>query len=105
MPDNRETLQVNQPNIINVPETNWPDPLSDPSNKLKVAVTNGSNGSQKNFDPVTTSQQDLGQHHLPEGDFRGNAGNYLDQGPHSNKLETSQQNAGNHSVPESGDSI
>ncbi len=56
MPDNRPSVQVNQPDIINVPETNWPTPLVDPSNTLKVAVTNGSNGSQKNFDPVSTAE-------------------------------------------------
>lgn len=67
MPDNRETLQVNQPNIINTPETNWPDPLVNPASKLKMAVTNGSNGSQTNKDLISTSQQDRHEHQLAEG--------------------------------------
>ncbi len=100
MPDNRETLQVNQPNIINTPENNWPDPLVDPSSKLKMAVTNGSAGSQNNFDPISTSQQDSRGHSLSEGSPAINKGNYLDQGGHGNKLQTSQQNAGDHQTAE-----
>lgn len=100
MPDNRETLQVNQPNVINNPETNWPHPLSDPSNKLKLAVTSGGNGRQNNFDPVSTSQQDAGQHHLAEGKHKASPGNREDQGGHTDKLKTSQQNAGDHSTAE-----
>jgi hypothetical protein len=99
MPDNRETVQVNQPNIINLPENNWPDPLVDPSNKLRVVVTNGQSGSQRNFDPVATSMQD--QLSLPEGKSKVNTGNMNDQGGHGNKLQTSQQNANDHSTPES----
>ncbi len=101
MPDNRETVQVNQPNIINIPENNWPEPLVDPSNKLKVAVTNGGNGSQTNKDLVSTSQQDRGEHQLAEGKYKAGAGNMLDQGGHANKLQTSQQAASDHSLPES----
>lgn len=67
MPDNRETLQVNQPNVINLPENNWPEPLVDPSNKLRMAVVNGSNGTQSNKDLKSTSQQDEKKHHLSEG--------------------------------------
>lgn len=67
MPDNRETLQVNQPNVVNLPENNWPEPLTDPSNKLKMKVTEGSNGSQTNKDITSTSQQDAGDHQLAEG--------------------------------------
>lgn len=103
MPDNRETVQVNQPDIINPPENNWPDPLVDPSNKLKVVVTNGSNGSQSNKDLVSTSQQDAGEHQLTEGKYTASTGNMEDQGGHSNKLETSQQNVEDHSTTESGD--
>lgn len=99
MPDNRETIQVNQPNIINLPENNWPDPLVDPSNKLKVVVTNGQSGSQRNFDPVSTAGQD--QLSLSEGNSNISTGNMLDQGGHGNKLRTSQQNAEDHSTPES----
>lgn len=108
MPDNRPNIQVRQPGIEGydtADKNGWPDPLVSPLSPLKMAVTNGSNGTRKNFDPVTTSQQDLGQHHLPEGDFAGHVGNHLDQGPHTNKWATSQQNAGDHSIPESGDSI
>lgn len=100
MPDNRETVQVNQPDIINLPENNWPDPLVDPSNKLKVVVTNGSSGSQTNKDLVSTSQQDAGEHQLAEGKYKAATGNMEEQGGHGNKLKTSQQNAEDHSTPE-----
>lgn len=99
MPDNRETVQVNQPDIINLPENNWPDPLVDPSNKLKVVVTNGANGTQKNFDPVSTSGQEGLS--LAEGKPYVNTGDMESQGGHKNKLNTSQQNADDHSIPES----
>lgn len=98
MPDNRETVQVNQPNVINLPENNWPDPLVDPSNKLRVAVTNGSNGTQMNKDITSTVGQD--QLSLTEGKYKGQIGDQLDQGSHSNPLITSQQAAGDHSKPE-----
>lgn len=101
MPDNRRSLQVNQPNVINLPDNNWPEPLTDPSNPLKMTVTNGGNGTQKNFDPISTSQQDLGAHHKAEGRYKGSIGDQLQQGSHSNKLKTSQQNADDHSSPES----
>lgn len=102
MPDNRETLQVNQPDIINLPETNWPDPLVDPSSKLKMVVTTGGNGTQKNFDPVSTSIQD--QLSLAEGQpVKVNMGNMEEQGSHANKFQTSQQNADDHATAESGD--
>lgn len=99
MPDNRETVQVNQPGIINIPETNWPSPLVDPSNQLKVVVTNGGNGSQTNFNPMSTSVQD--QLSLAEGQpAKVNTGNMEDQGGHGNKLQTSQQNVSDHSTAE-----
>lgn len=98
MPDNRETLQVNQPDIINLPENNWPDPLVSPANKLKMVVTSGGSGTQKNFDPTSTSVQD--QLSLTEGKAKANTGDMLNQGGHANKLKTSQQNAGDHSSPE-----
>lgn len=102
MPDNRPSVQVNQPDIINSPETNWPTPLVDPSGKLKVAVTNGSNGSQRDFKAMSTSQQDAGEHHLSEG--KPNSGATNDgQGGHSDKLKTSQQNAGDHQTAEGAD--
>lgn len=101
MPDNRETLQVNQPDIINLPENNWPSPLVDPSNKLKMKVTNGASGEQKNFDPVSTDGQD--KLSLTEGRAKVDTGDMLNQGGHGNKLQTSQQNAGDHATAESGD--
>lgn len=101
MPDNRETLQVNQPNMINLPETNWPTPLVDPSSKLKVAVTHGSSGTQTNKDLKSTSQQNAGEHQLAEGKYKAATGDMLGQGGHGNKLATSQQNAGDISSPES----
>lgn len=99
MPDNRPSIQVNQPDIINVPETNWPKPLVDPSSKLRVEITDSSNGSQKNFDPKSTEGQD--QLSLSEGSSKIKTGNMEEQGSNSNKLKTSQQNATDHSVPES----
>lgn len=100
MPDNRQNLQVRQPGIVGyetADKEGWPTPLTDPSNPLKMAVTSGGNGTQKNFDPISTSQQRAGGHHLAEGEKGASKGDYLDQGGHSNKLETSQQNAGDHS--------
>lgn len=102
MSDNRPSVQVNQPDIINVPETNWPDPLVDPSNKLKVVVTNGSNGSQRDFKAMSTSQQDAGEHQLTEGKNSPGPGD-VTQGGHGNKLFTSQQNADDHHKAEGGD--
>jgi hypothetical protein len=99
MPDNRPSIQVNQPDIINVPEHNWPKPLVDPSNKLRVEITDSSNGSQKNFDPTSTAGQE--KLSLAEGSLKGKVGNMEDQGGHENKLRTSQQNALYHSTPES----
>ena len=87
MPDNRRNLQVNQPGIQGNEELDkngWPTPLCDPSNPVKMAVVNGSNGEQKNFDPTSTSKQDV-----PEA---GITGKYL---------HTSQQKAGEHHTPES----
>ena len=95
MPDNRPSMQVNQPDIINVPETNWPSPLVDPSSKLKMKVTNGSNGSQRNFQAMKTDGQD--KLSLTEGSSAIKTGDQLNQGSHGNKLHTSQQNAGDHS--------
>lgn len=100
MPDNRETLQVNQPDIINLPENNWPEPLADPSNKLKMVVTNGGSGTQTNKDLVSTSQQDAGEHQLAEGQKSGGPNVTIAQGDHSNDLKTSQMNPPNHSAPE-----
>ncbi len=91
MPDNRPSVQVNQPDIINVPETNWPSPLVDPSSKLKVKVTNGSNGSQRNFQAMATDGQDSLS--LTEGSSDIKTGNMLEQGGHANKFKTSQMNS------------
>lgn len=102
MPDNRVNLQINQPHVEgNEPndKNGWPTPLVDPSSPLKMTVTNGSNGSQKNFDPVSTSVQS--QLSLAEGKSPANTGNMLDQGGHGDKIKTSQQNAGDHSGTES----
>ena len=104
MPDNRETLQVNQPNVVNPPENNWPDPLSDDSNKLKMAVTNGSNGSQSNKDITSTSQQDAKAHQLTEGygDSGSSPNSATDSGGGKGSFtQTSQQTRGEISTPES----
>ncbi len=97
MPDNRPSMQVNQPDIINVPETNWPDPLVDPSSKLKMKVTNGSNGEQRNFQAMKTDGQD--QLSLTEGSSDIKTGDQEAQGDHSDKWKTSQMNPPNHSAP------
>lgn len=101
MPDNRPSVQVNQPDIINVPETNWPKPLVDPSNKLRVEVTNGSNGEQRSFQAMSTEGQD--KLSLSEGSSAIKTGDMQGQGGHGNKLKTSQQNAGDHNTAEPGD--
>jgi len=98
MPDNRRSLQVNQPNVINLPDNNWPEPLTDASNPLKMVVTSGGNGTQKNFDPVSTSNQK--ELSLAEGKSSVGTGDMSNQGGHSDKLKTSQQNAGDHHTPE-----
>ncbi len=99
-PDVRRNLQVNQDGIQGneeVDKNGWPTPLCDPSNPLKLTVTNGSNGEQRNFDPTSTDGQD--QLSLTEG--RSSAGaTQAVQGGHSNKLRTSQMNPPNHSQPE-----
>lgn len=99
MPDNRETLQVNQPDIINLPENNWPDPLVDPSSKLRMVVTNGKNGEQSSKQILATDGQE--KLSLAEGKAYVNTGNMEEQGGHGNKFKTSQQNAEDHSTPES----
>ncbi len=91
MPDNRETLQVNQPDIINTPETNWPKPLVDPSSQLKVKVTNGSNGETRSIKAMATAGQD--QLSLTEGSSDIKTGNMLEQGGHQNPFKTSQMNS------------
>jgi len=92
MPDTADNLQVNQPNVITPPSTNWPDPLTDPSNKLSIAVTNGGSGEQRNVDLVSTSQQDALEHHLPEGGAnRGSS-----EGSMPAEFQTSQQKADEH---------
>lgn len=99
MPDNRINLQVPQPGIegYGVDDKNgWPDPLSSPLNPLKMAVTNGSNGEQKNFDPVATAGQD--QLSLTEG--KVGVSTTAVQGGNQDKFKTSQMNPPNHSQPE-----
>lgn len=101
MPDNRRNLQVRQPGIegYDVDDKNgWPKPLNDGGSPLKMTVTTGNNGSQKNFDPVSTStQKELS---LAEGKSSVNTGDMESQGGHGNKLQTSQQNAAGHHSPE-----
>lgn len=102
MPDNRPSVQVNQPDIINIPETNWPKPLVDPASELKVKVTHGSNGSQEMKTLMATMGQD--QLSLTEGKSKAGKGNYSDQGGHGNKFKTSQMNSGDPMAnPEPGD--
>ena len=99
MSDIADNLQVNQPNVINTPSTNWPDPLTDPSNKLHVSVTHGANGEQRNVDLVSTSQQDSLEHHLPEGGTNSCTNCCGSSVPDS--FKTSQMKSGDHHTPES----
>lgn len=68
MPDNRNNLQVRQPGIegYDVSDKNgWPTPLNSPLNPLKMVVSNGSRGEQRDFKAMATSRQnDLSK---PEG--------------------------------------
>lgn len=65
--DLRKNLQVKQPNMEYPPEGNgWPEPLTSPSNPLRIGVTNGKNGESTMNDGVQTSQQKKGEHHLGE---------------------------------------
>lgn len=68
MPDVRKNLQVRQPNIegVDVNDDNgWPTPLSDPSNPLKMVVSNGSRGETSYIDALSTSRQN--DVSIPEG--------------------------------------
>lgn len=103
MPDNRPNIQIAQPHIegYDVADKNgWPTPLVDPSNPLKLKVTNGSAGEQKNIQAMSTSSK--GELSLTEGSSDGKLGD-VSQGGHSDKLKTSQQNADGHSTIEPGD--
>ncbi len=98
-PDLRRNLQVNQPHIegneVN-DKNGWPDPLCDDSSPLKMAVTNGSNGEQRNFEAMACDGQD--QLSLTEGKVGPSTLN--SQGGHGDKFKTSQMNPPNHSQPE-----
>ena len=94
----RVNLQTNQRfegNEVN-DGNGWPVPLCDPSSPLKMAVTNGGNGEQRNFDPVATMGQD--QLSLAEG--KVGVSTLHSQGGHDDKFKTSQMNPPNHSAPE-----
>lgn len=95
MPDNRKNVQVAQPGIEGydtADKNGWPTPLVSPLDPLKVTVTNGSNGEQKNIQAMSTDGQD--KLSLSEGRAYVNTGNMESQGGHGNKFQTSQQNAG-----------
>jgi hypothetical protein len=101
MPDTRDNLQVRQPGIEGygtADKQGWPDPLVNPSNPLKIKVTNSSNGSTKDFKAMSTDGQD--KLTLTEGRGYAKTGDMSDQGGHGNKWQTSQQNAGDHSETE-----
>lgn len=103
-PDLRRNLQVNQPGIEgnDVNDNNgWPTPLTDRSSLLKMKVTNGLNGEQKDFKAMSTSTQN--ELSLAEGSSAIKTGDMQAQGGHGDKLKTSQQNAGDHHTAESGD--
>lgn len=102
MPDNRDNVQVAQPHIEGygtADKHGWPDPLVDPSSKLRVKVTNGSNGSQSFIAATSTSRQK--ELSLAEGSSNIKTGDMEAQGGHGNKLRTSQQSQEQHSTPES----
>jgi len=93
----RPNLQTNQSFEGNeeVDKNGWPVPLCDPSSPLKMKVTNGQMGEQRNFDPVSTQGQD--QLSLTEGKVGPSTLN--SQGSHSDKFKTSQMNPPNHDQP------
>lgn len=100
MPDNRPNVQVRQEGIegyADADKNGWPSPLVDPASQLKVKVTNGSNGSQRDFKAMATDGQN--QLSLTEGKYQGKIGNQEDQGDHQDKFKTSQMNPPEHSEP------
>lgn len=101
MPDNRSNIQVRQEGIegyADADKEGWPNPLVDPASQLKVKVTNGSSGTQKDFRAMATDGQE--KLSLAEGRSSNSTGDMLDQGSHGNKFQTSQQNASDHSETE-----
>lgn len=61
MQDKRQNLQGKQPGIEYWPEGNgWPKPLTDPSDKLKVGVTNGKEGKTEQSQ-VSSFSKGLGE--------------------------------------------
>lgn len=125
--DLKRNLQVNQPNVTELPEGNgWPEPLGENSNPLRMKVTNGRNGESSMGPKIATSQQGRGEHHTPETEgssgntsgagalsgplstpetYNGGAsdGGFVgsDRGDYSTSIpKTSQQKRGDHSCPE-----
>lgn len=102
MPENRRNLQVRQgetQGYESIDKNGWPVPLSDPTDPLKLKVTTGSNGEQKNIRAMSTSRQNelsLTEGKPPKADSEAK------QGGHGNKLHTSQQNADRHHDPAGG---
>jgi hypothetical protein len=98
MPDLRRNLQTNQSfegNEVN-DGNGWPVPLCDPSNPLKMKVTNGQNGSQRDFKAMSTDGQD--KLSLAEG-TPPPAMQPDGQGSRKPAFQTSQMNPPNHSQP------
>lgn len=68
MVDVRRNLQVKQTGVEGdrqIDENGWPDALNDPSDPLKLVVTDGKLGEQREFKAMATSRQD--DVSLPEG--------------------------------------
>lgn len=108
MPNLKPNLQVRQPNVVDPPEGNgWPTPLTDESNPIRQAVTNGSNGEVTGVDNrIQTSQSKNGGWSLCEG--MGGASAPDNQGIDESQmgaglrdpLKTTQQIRGEHHKPE-----
>jgi hypothetical protein len=93
---------INQKDVTNSPEDNWPTPLVDPSGQLKIKVTHGNWGEQIAKTLMSTDGQD--KLSLTEGRAYVKTGDMSDQGGHKNKLQTSQQQSPDkQSNPEPGD--
>lgn len=61
MSDRRKNLQLNQQNIEPMPEGNgWPKPLTDPSDQLRIAPTEGKSGSSESRDVASMKRSNVG---------------------------------------------
>lgn len=106
MSDLKRNMQVQQPNIAELPEGNgWPDPLTDSGPQLRQQINDGKNGESIMNDGANTSQAKTGGWHLPEGDSSasGTQPNTSPDTPRAGRndpTKTSQMLEGGHHTPE-----